>query len=122
MKISEKIYRLRTENGLTQEQMGKYANVSGKTISSWELGTRDPKVKSLKGICAHFGLDLNVFIDEQNDIYNHVKNNNMVTKTSPLPSESELDAELISRLMQLTPEEEKQVDAFVQGLLASRSE
>ncbi len=32
-----------------------------------------------------------------------------------------LDEELIARLLLLTPEERKQVDAFVQGLLASRS-
>lgn len=37
-----------------------------------------------------------------------------------LPLESELDEELVTRLSSLTPEERKQVDAFVQGLLASR--
>ena len=37
-----------------------------------------------------------------------------------LPKESELNEELVRRLMQLTPDEAKQVDAFVQGLLASR--
>ena len=37
-----------------------------------------------------------------------------------LPLESELDEELVTRLTSLTPEERKQVDAFVQGLLASR--
>lgn len=35
-------------------------------------------------------------------------------------SHDELDMELIKRLMQLTPEELQKVDAFVQGLLASR--
>lgn len=34
--------------------------------------------------------------------------------------EEALNAELISRLISLTPEEQKQVDAFVQGLLANR--
>lgn len=41
-------------------------------------------------------------------------------KKPALPLESELDEELITRLSSLTPEERKQVDAFVQGLLASR--
>lgn len=35
-------------------------------------------------------------------------------------AEADLDAELIARLMQLTPEEAAKVDAFVQGLLAAR--
>lgn len=37
-----------------------------------------------------------------------------------LPEEGELDASLIGRLIQLTPEEMAKVDAFVQGLLAAR--
>lgn len=39
-----------------------------------------------------------------------------LTKTS----ERELDMSLIKRLVQLTPDEMEKVDAFVQGLLASR--
>ena len=43
------------------------------------------------------------------------------TKNEPVTlSHDELDMELIKRLMQLTPEELQKVDAFVQGLLASR--
>ena len=34
--------------------------------------------------------------------------------------ERDLDASLIRRLVQLTPEEKEKVDAFVQGILASR--
>lgn len=37
-------------------------------------------------------------------------------------SERELDMNLIKRLVQLTPDEMEKVDAFVQGLLASRQE
>ncbi len=42
-------------------------------------------------------------------------------ETFPVVSDEErLDKELISRLCRLTPEEREKVDAFVQGLLASR--
>lgn len=42
-------------------------------------------------------------------------------KEKPIPMEDEqLDSELIMRLCQLTPDEIQKVDAFVQGLLASR--
>lgn len=34
--------------------------------------------------------------------------------------ERDLDASLVRRLVQLTPEEKEKVDAFVQGILASR--
>ena len=39
---------------------------------------------------------------------------------SPTPDGVELDAELIMRLCNLTPDEIQKVDAFVQGILASR--
>lgn len=43
------------------------------------------------------------------------------TKKAPTEtSERELDMSLIKRLVQLTPDEMEKVDAFVQGLLASR--
>ena len=39
---------------------------------------------------------------------------------SPAPEGAELDAELIMRLCRLTQDEIQKVDAFVQGILASR--
>ena len=41
-------------------------------------------------------------------------------KKPAFPEEDELNASLIEKLIQLTPEELEKVDAFVQGLLASR--
>lgn len=45
-----------------------------------------------------------------------------VKKAPTETSERELDMSLIKRLVQLTPDEKEKVDAFVQGLLASRQE
>lgn len=69
MKIAEKIYRLRTEHDMTQSQLAKIAGVSDKAVSAWEAGTRDPKIKSIQGICSHFGIDINCFIDEDTNDY-----------------------------------------------------
>lgn len=41
-------------------------------------------------------------------------------KEKPVLIEDELDAELIKRLVDLSPQEKEKVDAFVQGLLANR--
>ena len=69
MDISKKIYHLRTENNLTQAEFAKIAGVSDKAVSAWEKGTRDPKMQPVKNICARFGIDINTFADESNDIY-----------------------------------------------------
>lgn len=69
MDISQKIYRLRTESGMTQQELAKVAGVSDKAVSAWEKGLRDPKLQPLRRICEYFHIDLNVFIDTSSDVY-----------------------------------------------------
>ena len=90
--ISRKIYSLRTNYNLTQAQLAKIAGVSDKAISAWELGTRDPKIKSIQKICAHFGIDVYSFIDQSTEVYNE--------RPTPVP-ESGLPDQLTVRLNEL---------------------
>lgn len=69
MEISKKLYLLRTEYGLTQSQFAEIAGVSDRSVSAWEKGTRDPKIKPLMKLCEHFKIDLHTFIDKTSDIY-----------------------------------------------------
>ncbi len=69
MKISEKIRRLRAEVDLTQEQFGKIAGVSGKAVSTWESGEKEPRMKALQMLCAHYNINLNEFADTDSDCY-----------------------------------------------------
>lgn len=69
MKISQKILRLRIEKGMTQAEIAKIAGVSDKSISAWESGRREPKIKAIQSMCAYFHFDLNTFIDEQTDAF-----------------------------------------------------
>lgn len=55
------------------------------------------------------------------EIDEDIVRNPVESKETPTPeTEDGLDAELVQRLMELTPEELAKVDAFVQGLLAAR--
>lgn len=69
MKIAEKILRLRMEYDLTQEELGKIVGASNKTISTWEKGEKTPRLKYIQRICDHFGIDMHLFVDEENDVY-----------------------------------------------------
>lgn len=42
MPISENIKTLRRRYGLTQQELGEIAGVSGKAVSTWELGVKEP--------------------------------------------------------------------------------
>lgn len=69
MDIARKLYLLRTESGLTQAQLAEIAGVSDKAVSAWENGTRDPKIGPMQKVCDHFGIDVHLFINEDNEIY-----------------------------------------------------
>lgn len=38
MKLSDKIFKLRKEHGMTQENLAEQLNVSRQAISCWEMG------------------------------------------------------------------------------------
>lgn len=115
MKLSEKIYRLRTENDLTQAQFGTIAGATNKAVSTWERGEKEPRMKPLQKICGHFGIDLLEFVDTNNDVYK---------KKSPPPNEDELraqyDAQLAEFMKLLTLEQKRMLLAWMKALEADQ--
>lgn len=45
--LSNKIYELRTQKGLSQKELGAILGVSNKAVSKWETGTAIPKTETL---------------------------------------------------------------------------
>lgn len=102
MNVSDKLYKLRTDRGLTQVDIGKIAGVSDKTISSWESGNRCPKiVPYVQNICKHFHLDMLTFIDEETD------NMGYHTEQPTVGGLSELDQQILGLLSVLTDEQKR---------------
>ena len=58
-KIGMFLKQLRTENGMTQEQLGERIGVSNKTISRWETGNYMPPVDSLKMLSEIYHISIN---------------------------------------------------------------
>lgn len=67
MSIGENIKRLREEHGLTQEELGEIAGVSGKAVSKWESGAGDPRMGAVQKIADHFHISKSVIIDEYDE-------------------------------------------------------
>lgn len=119
MSFLEKLDYLMKKMSINKSKLSQISGVPYTTIDGfYKKGYGNAQISTIKKLAVALSVSLDYLVDDNITDENYVPQK----KTSPLPSESELDAELISRLMQLTPEEEKQVDAFVQGLLASRSE
>ena len=81
---------------------------SGNLISDWMSGNSQSYKNYVYEISAKYGVSVEWLRGETDE------------KEKPDLKESELDSELINRLCQLSKEELEKVDAFVQGILASR--
>ena len=64
MSIGENIKRLRTESGLSQAEFGKIAGVSDKAVSTWEMGTKVPRMGAVEKLAAHFGITKSAILDD----------------------------------------------------------
>ena len=65
--IGEKIKELRTNNKLTQQELGDKLYVSDKTISSWESGRTLPDINTLIDISNIFNISVANFVSNTND-------------------------------------------------------
>ena len=54
MNINEKIYSLRKQNNLSQEELADKLNVSRQTVSKWELGDSTPDFDKIVPLCELF--------------------------------------------------------------------
>ena len=93
----------------TQKDLADKLFVNQTAVSQWERGVTTPSSQLLLRLSELYGVSTDYLLGRDEK------------KPAPI-SESELDAELIERLCNLTPEEKAKVDAFVHGLLASRSD
>lgn len=69
MSIGKNIKSLRESRGLTQDELGKIIGVSGKTVSSWELETKTPRMGALQSLADFFQIKKSDIIeDDTNNI------------------------------------------------------
>lgn len=62
-KVGAFLKTLRTEKGMTQEQLAEQFNVSGRTVSRWETGSNMPDLATLIEISDFHNLDIREIID-----------------------------------------------------------
>ena len=64
MTIGDNIRRVRTKYGMTQEEFGKVAGVSGIAVSQWENDRAVPRMGAVQAIADHFGINKGDIIDD----------------------------------------------------------
>lgn len=98
MSIGKNIKELRTKYGLSQKDLAIIAGVSDKAVSTWENGSKDPRMGTIQKIADHFGLQKSNIIEE-----------NGLQTNSPLPSLTAKDEHNIQKKLEnilegLTPD------------------
>lgn len=54
MKFSEKLYEIRKNSGLSQEELAEKIGVSRQSVSKWETGQAMPEYEKLLALCEYF--------------------------------------------------------------------
>ena len=65
--LSEKLYKLRKNSGLSQEQLAEKINVSRQAISKWESGTAVPESEKLVTISNYFGVSVDYLLKDEEE-------------------------------------------------------
>jgi transcriptional regulator with XRE-family HTH domain len=83
MTIGEKIKKLRTLKGMTQEELGKHLGIGKAAVQKYESGkVENLKSSHIKTLCLLFNVEPWIFIfddeeqpeEHENELYNQVKN------------------------------------------------
>lgn len=108
----DKIRELCKKNGTSIFKLEKQLGFGNGVIGRWDKAV--PNYERLSAVASALGVTVAELTGEADE--KGIKNS-LGTDHS---AEAALDEELIKRLLLLTPEEAAKVDAFVQGILASR--
>ena len=65
MSIADNIKRLRASENLSQAELGKIAGVTDKAVSTWEAGTKTPRMGAVEKMAAHFGVPKSAILDDE---------------------------------------------------------
>ena len=60
----KQIRHLRTQSGMTQEELAGELNVTRQALSNWERDVNEPDINTLKKICFLFGVNMDDFAKE----------------------------------------------------------
>ena len=62
MEFSNRLYELRKQKGLSQEELANRLNVTRQTVSKWEVGDSTPDMEKLIALCDLFDVSMDEFV------------------------------------------------------------
>lgn len=108
MTLAENIRFSREKIGMYQSDLGKALGVSAQAISKWELGKAEPDRESILKMCELFDVSADELLGRDPG-----------TKKEAAPLGG-LEEALREKYRQLTPDQQKQADLYLDFLIASQ--
>ena len=68
MTIAEKLYKLRSDSGLSQQAFAEKVGVSQSAINYWENGDRQPRTSQIKKIAQKLDIALYILLDDSYEL------------------------------------------------------
>lgn len=62
MEFSNRLYELRKQKGLSQEELANRLNVTRQTVSKWEVGDSTPDMEKLIALCDLFDVSMDELV------------------------------------------------------------
>lgn len=114
MGIKENLKALRKQHNLSQQELAKIAGVSDKAISTWESGTRIPRMGAIQKMADYFGLQKSDIIEDNSRI---LSGDGSTWEHAPGTEGNESDAQLLQNAKRdLSPEDYRLVIALIKRL------
>lgn len=85
MTLGEKIFRLRTEQGFSQETFGEKLGVSRQSVSKWETDQSVPELDKIVMISEFFGVSTDYLLKETEEMH---RTEDVFSQTETLPREA----------------------------------
>lgn len=109
MAVGDRVKELREQMNISQNKLAKLAGISQAAISILESGKKSPTVDTLGRIAQALGCAVSDLTGEDD-----------LPPPAPVPPQDEIDDALAKASANLTPEEVKQVLAYIAGMKAAR--
>ena len=120
-----------SEKGMKPGRVADEIGINRATVTSWKKRGYTPRAEVLHKIADYFGVTVDYllgkvdlpFLSKDEKGLLGIDSYALTETKKPAPTDGDgptLDASLIERLIQLTPEEREKVEVFVQGMIAGR--
>ena len=116
MTINERIKKIRTDKGYSQQRFADKINLSKNFINLLESGARNPSERTLKDIAVGFNVNLNWLKTGEGDVYEEESEEAVIKSLRTEYNLDDMDLEIIQTYIKMAPLERQVFKDFIKNI------